>query len=237
MMHPTSSIAAALALLLLASSAAASSPSPCAQATVELGDAAAFVVLAGHEVTTGSGVRSEVFGDLGVYPGSSVTGRPNMVNGSAIQIANGASSAGIRDLTIAYNDAAGRTLCPVDVAGNLGGMTLYPGLYKSNSGLEITGSDLVLDAQDDANAVFIFRMAKTFLSTTGRKVLLRGSANATNIFWQVGTSATLMGDTVLEGTMMADQSITTGSRAVVNGRALARIASVTMESAVFYLPQ
>ncbi|KAG1656748.1 hypothetical protein FOA52_009124 [Chlamydomonas sp. UWO 241] len=160
-----------------------------------------------------------------------------MVNGSAIQIANGASHACLRDLTIAYNDAAGRTLCPVDIAGNLGGMTLYPGLYKSTSGLAITGSDLVLDAQGDEDAVFIFQMAETFLSTTGRKVLLTGSANAKNIFWQVGTSATLMGDTVLEGTMMADQSITSGSRAVVNGRVLARIASVTMESAVFHLPQ
>ncbi|KAG1681144.1 hypothetical protein FOA52_015587 [Chlamydomonas sp. UWO 241] len=248
MMRPTT-VAAALALLLLASTASAwpgaqecgACPldngcicSACALDTVFLGDVAAFVVLAGHEVTTGSGVASQILGDLGVYPGSSVTGHPDMRNGSAIQIANGASDAGMAALTVAYNDAAGRSLCPVAVAGNLGGLTLYPGLYKSTDGLEITGSDLTLHG--GADDVFIFQMASTFLITTGMKVTLAGGTQAKNVFWQVGTSATLMGSTVLEGTMMADQSITSGTGAVLNGRVLARIASVTMESAVFSLP-
>ncbi|KAG1671063.1 hypothetical protein FOA52_000734 [Chlamydomonas sp. UWO 241] len=243
MRSPTA--AAALALLLLACTAGiqcarpllqsedevdCSNPPP--QAPVDLGNASAFVVLAGHEVTTGAGVASRILGDLGVSPGNSVTGQPDMLEGSVIQKANGASAAGIRDLGIAYNDAAGRTVCPILVAGELGGMTLYPGLYKSSSGLEITDADLTLSG----DGIFIFQMATTFLMTKTMKVTLTNGAQAKNIFWQVGTSATLMDKSVLYGTILADQSITSGTGAVIHGRALARIASVTMESAVFSLP-
>ncbi|KAG1681196.1 hypothetical protein FOA52_015639 [Chlamydomonas sp. UWO 241] len=106
-----------------------------------------------------------------------------MLNGSAIQVANGAPGAGIAALTVAYNDAAGRTLCPVAVAVNLGDLTLYPGLYKSTDGLEITGSNLTLHG--GTNDVFIFQMATTFLITTGIKVTLAGGAQAKSVFWQL----------------------------------------------------
>jgi hypothetical protein len=77
------------------------------------------------------------------------------------------------------------------VAGNLGGQTLAPGLYTSTSSLGITSGDLTLDAQGDGDAVFIFQMASTLTTTAGRQVLLVNGAKAANVFWQVGTSATL----------------------------------------------
>ncbi|KAG1663909.1 hypothetical protein FOA52_002672 [Chlamydomonas sp. UWO 241] len=193
----------------------------------------------GAEVTSSSTVSAPtlILGDLGVSPGTSVTGfPPGLMNGFSIHSADGASAAAVFDLTAAYNDAAGRVLCPISRIGNLGGLTLTPGLYKSTSGMEVTGSDLTLDAQGDSEAIFIFQMASTFEMTTGMKIVLINGAQARNIFWQVGTSGHLMGATVFQGTMMADQSITSGTGAVVHGRLLARIAAVTMMSAVFSLP-
>ncbi|KAG1657309.1 hypothetical protein FOA52_009143 [Chlamydomonas sp. UWO 241] len=129
-----------------------------------LGEAACFVVLAGVSVTSSG--ASVLRADLGVFPGTSVTGFPpgQMVGGAAIYASDvgGRAAAGIRDLTTAYNDAASRTLCAAHAlshafTGNLGGMTLMPGLYKSTSGFGISGSDLILDALGDPDAVFIFQ--------------------------------------------------------------------------------
>jgi len=133
-------------------------------------------------------------------------------------------------LTTAFNDAAGRTVGPVTVAGNLGGQTLAPGLYKSTSSLAISSGNLTLDAQGDANAVFIFQMASTLTTTAGLQVILAGGAQAANIFWQVGSSATLGTNSVFKGTIMADQSITLTTGATLDGRALARIAGVSLQA-------
>ncbi len=134
------------------------------------------------------------------------------------------------DLTTAYNDAAGRTLCPITVAGNLGGLTLTPGLYKSTSSLAISSGDLTLDAQGDASAAFIFQMASTLTTTAGRQVILAGGAQVANIFWQVGTSATLGMTSNFSGTIMADQSISLNTGATLAGRALARNGAVTLDT-------
>jgi hypothetical protein len=133
------------------------------------------------------------------------------------------------DLTIAYNDAAGRTVSPIGVAENLGGQTLYPGLYKSTGTLEITSGDLTLDAQGDANAVWIFQIASSFNMTSGRQVFLSGGAKASNIFWQVGSAATFGTTCVMKGTILAGTNITFATGASLEGRALAKTASVTLQ--------
>jgi len=107
---------------------------------------------------------------------------------------------------------------------------LPPGLYKSTSSLEISSGDLTLDGQGDANAVFIFQIASTLVTTSGRQVILIGGAQAANIFWQVGSSATIGTTSGMKGNILADQSITIATGATLDGRALARIGAVTLDA-------
>jgi hypothetical protein len=199
-----------------------------------LGSTSTFVVLAGSTITnTGA---TALTGDIGVSPGTAVTGFPPGTHTGAQHAGDATSATAMADLTLAYNDAEGRTLAPVTVAGNLGGLTLPPGLYKSTSSLEISSGDLTLDAQGDANAVFIFQMASTLTTTTGRAVVLAGGAKSSNVYWQVGSSATLGTTSVFKGTIMADQSITLTTGAALNGRALARIGAVTLAGNAVVMP-
>jgi hypothetical protein len=206
----------------------------CSQAPVALRSASSFVVLAGSTVTS-TGPTS-ITGDLGVSPGTAVTGFPPGTVVGAQHAGDPTAAQGVADLTTAYNDAAGRTLCPVSVAGNLGGQTLAPGLYSSTSSLEISSGDLTLDAQGDGDAVFIFQMASTLTTTAGRQVVLANGAKAANVFWQVGTSATLGTTSAFQGTIMADQAVTLNNGATLNGRALARIAAVNLDSNTIVRP-
>ena len=199
-----------------------------------LGSAAGFVILAGSTVTS-TGLTT-LTGDLGVSPGTAVTGFPPGILNGTKYAGVPTSAQAIADLTIAYNDAAGRNVAPVIIAGNLGGLTLAPGLYKSTSSLAISSGDLTLDAQGNPNAVFIFQMASTLTTTPGRAVILAGGAKASNIFWQVGSSATLGTTCVFKGTIMADQSITLNTGATLDGRALARIGAVSLDGNAAVLP-
>ncbi len=112
----------------------------------------------------------------------------------------------------------------------VGEVRLPPGLYKSTSSLEISSGDLTLDAQGNENAVWIFQMASTLVTTSGRKVILIGNAKAANVFWQVGSSATLGTYSALKGTVMAYASITIATGATLDGRALAQNAAVTLDT-------
>lgn len=204
---------------------------PSGPPTVDLGCAADFAVLAGATVVnTGPTI---VDGDLGLSPGTSVTGFPpgTVINGS-ILINTTKSNAAKVCLTTAFNDARDRSLNRITVAsGQLGGLTLAPGLYRSGiSSFEITGSDLTLDAQGNANAVWIFQMpSSTFTVGNGIKVTLANGASAKNIFWQVGSSATIGTTAEVKGNILADQSITLQTGAILLGRALTRIAAVTLD--------
>jgi len=204
------------------------------QAMPSLGATANFVVLAGSTITsTGA---TALTGDMGLSPGTAVTGFPPGTYTGTLHAGDPTSLAALTAMTAAYNDLAGRTLAPVTVSGNLGGLTLPPGLYKSTSSLAISSGDLTLDAGGDANAVFIFQMASTLTTTSGRAVVLAGGAKAANVFWQVGSSATLGTTSVFKGTIMADQSITLNTGASLNGRALARIGAVTLAANAAVLP-
>lgn len=208
---------------------------PCAQAPVALGAAADFAVLAGPSITnTGLTV---IMGDIGTSPGTSVTGfGPGVVIGTQ-HINNPTSGAAQMSLTTAYNDAALRpAACAAAVAGNLGGMTLTPGLYKSTSTVAVSSGDLVLDGQGDPDAVFIFQIATTLTTTVGRRVTLINSAQAANVFWQVGSSATLGTNSVMVGTIMANAAISMLTNASLDGRALARVEGVTLDTNAIMAP-
>jgi hypothetical protein len=130
-------------------------------------------------------------------------------------------------LTAAYNEAAGRAAGST-IAGDLGGLTLAPGVRKSTSTLEITSADVTLDAGGNPNAVFIFQIASSFTVDVGRQVILIGGAQPSNIFWQVGSSATLGTNSNVSGDVIALTTITLGTGATLNGRAMARNGSVTL---------
>ncbi len=196
-------------------------------APVPMTGASNFAVLAGSAVTnTGATV---ITGDLGLSPGSSIGGFPPGILNGTRHINDPIANQAKLDLTAAYNNAAGRTSTDiVTLSGNIGGLTLTPGLYKSTSSLAISSGDLTFDAKGNANAIFIIQIASTLTTTSGRKVILAGGASASNIFWQVGSSATFGTTSVFKGTILAMQSITFNTGAKLDGRALARIGAVTM---------
>ncbi len=199
-----------------------------------LGGLGAFEILAGSTVTsTGA---TTVTGDLGVSPGIAVTGFPPSILNGVMHVGDPTAALAQLALTTAYDAAAGRSIGAIGIAGNLGGLTLAAGVYKSTSSLEISSGDLTLDAQGDTNAVFIFEMGSTLVTTTGRKVILAGGAQAANIIWQVGSSATLGVSSVFKGNILAMASITVNTGASVEGRLLARTGAVTLDSNVALIP-
>lgn len=215
-----------------------SSTAPVGPMAVNLDCAEDFAILAGSTVeNTGPTI---IDGDLGLSPGTSVTGFPpgTIING-ALQVNSSEANAAKLCLTDAFNDAAGRSLNLITIpSGQLGGSTLAPGLYRSGiSSFEITGSDLTLDAQGNANAVWIFQMPSSTLTVgNGIRVTLTNGASANNIFWQVGTSATIGTTAEMKGNILADQSITFETGAVHLGRALTRIAAITLDDNDITLP-
>jgi hypothetical protein len=195
-----------------------------AQPPVGLGTSSSFAVLSGQAVTnTGP---STINGNLGVSPGTAVTGfPPGTVNGT-IHSADAVAAQAQLDLTTAYNDAAGRTPA-VAVPADLTGLTLTPGVYQNSSALGLTGA-VTLNAQGNPNAVFIFQAGSTLITGSGSTVNLINGAQPCNVFWQVGSSATLGTTTTFVGNIMALSSISMNNGVTLTGRALARNGSVTM---------
>ncbi len=198
-----------------------------AQTAPSLGTAQSFAVLGGSAVTnTGS---STITGDLGVSPGSAVTGfPPGIVVSGTIHAADAVALAAQNDVTIAYNALASQA-CTQNLTGqDLGGMTLTPGVYCFNASAQLTGT-LTLNGQGNINAVFIFRTGSTLTSASGASVALINSASSCNVFWQVGSSATLGTSSSLSGNILALTSITVTTGASVTGRTLARNGAVTLD--------
>lgn len=205
-----------------------------AQPAVGLGTATSFAVLAGSTVTnTGP---STVSGDLGVSPGTAVTGfPPGQVNSGVVHAADAVALQVQQDLTTAYNDAAGRSPRVDKTGDDLGGETLVPGVYNASSGMSLTGT-VTLDAQGDPAAVFVFQAGSSLITASGSRVALEGGAQACNVFWQVGSSATIGTTTTFVGTVMALADITVQTNATVQGRVMARTGQVSLDTNVITRP-
>lgn len=215
-------------LVVLAVTVGRSPAAFAAQPAVGLGTATSFAVLAGTTVTnTGP---TMVSGDVGVSPGTAVTGfPPGQVSSGVIHSADAVALQAQDDLTTAYDDAAGRSPVVDKTNDDLGGETLVAGVYHANTGLALTGT-LTLDGQGDPSAVFIFQAGSTLLTATGSRVALQGGAQACNVFWQVGSSATIATSTRFVGTVMALSSITMQTQATIRGRLLARNGQVSLDT-------
>jgi type VI secretion system secreted protein VgrG len=195
---------------------------------VGLGTAQPFVVLAGSTVTnTGPSVLN---GNLGVSPGTALTGfgLPAVVNGST-HAADAVAAQAQLDLTTAYDVAAAQPVLPSnDLTGiDLGNKVLSAGAYRFSSSAQLTGA-LTLDAAGDANAQFVFEIGSTLTTASASSVVLINGANPCNVYWQVGSSATLGTTTAFQGNVMALASISLNNGASVIGRLLARNGAVTL---------
>ena len=187
-----------------------------------LGTATSFAVLAGQTVTnTGS---TTITGDLGVSPGTAVTGAPT-VNGATHTGNDPVAVSAQNDLTTAYNNAASSP-CDFDETGkNLGGQTLTPGTYCQSTAPTLTGT-LTLSG----NGVFILKAGSTLVTGSGATVQLINGAQACNVFWQVSSSATLGTTTTFVGSILALTDISLLTGATIEGRALARNGQVSLDS-------
>ncbi|PIS44931.1 MAG: hypothetical protein COT22_07935 [Ignavibacteria bacterium CG08_land_8_20_14_0_20_37_9] len=201
-------------------------------AGINLRSAANFAVLSGSGVTnTGFTI---IYGDVGAFPTPTINGfPPGIVNGTLFTSADPIVGTAIGDLTTAYNEAQGRSLDAISLPGQLGGLTLAPGLYVNSSTSGISGTGplgiLTLDAGGDVNAVWIFKMGSTLITDPGTSIVLAGGARWENIYWSVGTSATIGTTCIFYGNILADQAISIKTGASLRGRALTRIAAVTLD--------
>ena len=204
-----------------------------AATAVGLGTASSFAVLAGAGITnTGP---TTISGDLGTHPTITVNGASTITfargfNHGADAVSQGAKT----DLVTAYDNAA-LQVSDQTISGDLTGRTLTPGVYTSASSLLLTG-ELILDGAGDANAVFIFQAGSSLTTMTGSRVTLVNGANACNVFWQVGSSATLGTASTFVGNIIAFTSITATTGATVDGRLLARNGAVTLDTNVVTSP-
>lgn len=210
--------------LLIGSSLAGSAT---AASAVNLGTARQFAVLGASTVTnTGPSI---INGDLGVSPGLAVVGfPPGIVNGT-IHEGDAVAAQGQADLTTAYNTAAGLP-CDDNLTGqDLGGLTLTSGVYCFDDSAGLTGT-LTLDAEGVEDAQFIFQIGSTLTTASASRVRTINGLQACNVFWQIGSSATLGTATSFVGTIMAHTSITVTTGATIRGRALARNGAVTLDT-------
>jgi hypothetical protein len=198
------------------------------QTTSILGTAQAFAVLAGSTVTnTGPTISND---NIGVNPGSAVTGfPPGHLTAGTIHTADAVSLQAQSDVTVAYVDLASRP-CQFHLTGqDLGDKTLTAGVYCFTSEAQLTGT-LVLDAENRADALFIFQIASKLTTASGSSVRFVNGASPCNVFWQVGSSAAIGTSTSFVGNILALTSISLLTNATLNGRALARNGAVTLDS-------
>ncbi len=204
---------------------------------VDLNSAAGFAVLAGAGITVAGAVDSTtITGDIGSHPTPTITGLGNVVLHGVNHAGNAVTEAAKDDLVTAYNDAVGR---PADfdyADGTTLPSLLAPGVHKGAGSLTVTG-DITLDALGDPASVWIIQANSTLITGSNSTVTLTGGALAGNVFWQVGSSATLGTGTEFVGTIMALTSITVNTGAEIDGRLLARNGAVTLDSNIVTVPE
>ena len=235
LIRPTSSEPAAPGSSSPIGAVSAAVPAAAQASAVNLGTAAPFVVLGGSTVTnTGPSVLN---GDLGVAPGTSLVGfgLPAVVNG-ATHDNDAVAAQGQSDLTTAYDVAAAQPVTADLTGQDLGGLVLTAGAYKFSTSAQLTGT-VTLDAQGDPFAQFVFEIGSTLTTASASSVSLVNGASPCNVYWQVGSSATLDSTTAFQGNLMALTSITLNNAATVQGRMLARNGAVTLDNNVLNAPQ
>ena len=204
--------------------------------TVPLGTSANYAVLGASTVTNTGG--STLDGSLGLWPGTSITGFPpgKVLPPGTTDTTNAAAMQAQLALTVAYVSAAGRSI-DASTTADLANLKLGAGVYAgpSKSALSLTGP-LVLDGAGDPRSVFIFQTNSSLITGSGSTVTLINGAQECNVFWQVGSSATLGTGSVFVGNILALTSITVNNSVTVHGRALARNGAVTLDNDTFTKP-
>jgi hypothetical protein len=224
----TASVVLVSAGLLLAAAAPAHA-APVPDAPIGLGSAANFAVLSAATVTnTGATV---IEGDVGVSPGTAIVGFPPGIVDGVLHSADAEAAQAQRDLTTAYNAAASRIPTTTGL-GELAGSSLTPGVYSGGE-LSLNGQ---LTLAGSAESIWVFQAASTLKAGSSAQVTMTGGASACNVFWQVGSSATLGSNSQFVGTVMAKASITAVTGAEISGRLLADTGAVTLDSNVITAP-
>jgi hypothetical protein len=202
-----------------------------------MGTAANYAILAGSTVTNSSTILdpTDVTGGfVGVSPGTAETGFIPLA--SVASFDNVDAPTAKTDLTAAYNTAAALTSA-ASLPTDMSNLTFTPGLYKTSSSVSLNSGILTLDGRGDPHAIFIFQVASTLTAGSGTQVVLINGATPANVFWQIGSSATINGTAAWQGNIMASASVSFGTDASLIGRALAQTGAVTLLSNQITVPQ
>ena len=198
------------------------------QAAPDLGAAANFEIISSQGVTNSG--PTVVLGNIALSPLTTITGFPPGVVIGSVHYNDSLAMQAMAAANAAYNNLAGQAFTSNKTGLDLGGMTLAPGVYHFNTSAGLTGA-LTLNTGADPNAVFIFQIGSTLTTAVGSKVVVTGAGakNDPNVFWQVGSSATLNSNTVFDGNILALASVSLGTGSVIlNGRVIALTGAVTM---------